>query len=64
MKRLLRKIEAALVAAAFAEEGDAEGARLILADAETGALPEPGDGVPRAPRGAPAAKRSPSRIAG
>jgi hypothetical protein len=34
MKRLLRKLEAALAAAAFAEEGDADTARQIVAEAE------------------------------
>jgi len=33
-KRLLSKIEALLVAAAFAEEGEAETARQIVAEAE------------------------------
>jgi hypothetical protein len=34
MKALIRKIEAALAAAAFAEEGDADTARTIVAEAE------------------------------
>jgi hypothetical protein len=34
MKRLLRKLQAALTAAAFAEEGDADTARHIVAEAE------------------------------
>ncbi len=33
MKTLLRKIEAALAAAAFAEEGDSDTARWIMAEA-------------------------------
>jgi hypothetical protein len=42
MKRLLKKIESALTAAAFAEEGEAETAREILreAGAEENADPE------------------------
>jgi hypothetical protein len=35
-KRLLSKIEALLVAVAFAEEGEAETARQIVAEAEAG----------------------------
>ncbi len=34
MKRLLRRIEAALAAVAFAEEGEAEMAKRIVADAD------------------------------
>jgi hypothetical protein len=45
MKRLLEKIEAALTAAAFAEEGEVETARRIMAEPETRAtvqsLPRP-----------------------
>jgi hypothetical protein len=47
MKRLLRKLEAALAAAAFAEEGDADTARRIVAEAEQDAAP--GDRAKGAP---------------
>ncbi len=43
IKRLLRKLEATMAAVAFAEEGDAETARQIMADADAneGAKPQP-----------------------
>jgi hypothetical protein len=59
MKRLLRKIDAALAAVAFAEEGDADTARLMLADA--GAEPpdaRPEQDLPAIPPHVPLAKGS------
>jgi hypothetical protein len=41
MNRLLRKIEAALAAVAFAEEGDADTARRIMAEAGTDQMADP-----------------------
>jgi hypothetical protein len=61
MKRLLRKLEAALAAAAFAEEGDAETARRIVAEAEQDAAPGARPEKSSAPRPAtplPVARRA------
>ena len=41
MNRLLRKIEAALAAVAFAEEGDADTARRIMTEAGTDQMADP-----------------------
>jgi hypothetical protein len=53
MKKLLRKIDAALAAVAFAEEGEADAARQTLADAA-----EPA-GDAKAPRADPVSRLTP-----
>ncbi|HET8538530.1 MAG TPA: hypothetical protein VFL83_01530 [Anaeromyxobacter sp.] len=61
MRRLLKWIEAALAAVAFAEEGDADTARGLVADAEReGAAPGGAPGSPPARR--PAKRRSYPRV--
>lgn len=55
MRKLLKKIEAAFAAAAFAEEGDAETARRIVAEAGTD------DPAPSLARGAAATGRPAGR---
>ncbi len=57
MKKLLRKIEAALTAAAFAEEGEFETARRVVAEGEREGASPPG---PRR-TGAPARRHEPPR---
>ncbi len=50
MRRLLKRIEAALAAIAFAEAGEHETARSMLAEAERDAAPAPAPGAsPRGP---------------
>jgi hypothetical protein len=60
MKAFIRKIEAALAAAAFAEEGDVDTARQIVSDAEKlhAARRERADSRPAAAPRAPLAKGS------
>lgn len=53
MKKLLRKIDAALAAVAFAEEGEVDAARQLLADAA-----DPG-GDAKAPRADPVSRLPP-----
>ncbi len=57
MRKLLRKLEAALAAVAFAEEGEAETARALLADDGLEAKPGPAGRNP----GRPAPRRVPPR---
>jgi hypothetical protein len=57
VRKLLKRIEAAFTAVAFAEEGEVETARRVLAEAERdGAAPGGAPGA-KAPRG-PAPRRS------
>jgi hypothetical protein len=56
MKKLMEKIEAALAATAFAEEGEVETARRIMAETETRGTVQP---LPRPRRPQPAG--SPAR---
>ncbi len=62
IKRLLKKLEATMAAAAFAEEGDAETARRIVAEADANEGAEPQPKQADAPSGfrphAPVASRS------
>ncbi len=55
MRRLLKRIDAALTAVAFAEEGEVETARSIAADVTS----DPPAPTPRAPRARDDAGRSP-----
>ncbi len=60
MRKLLKRIEAALTAAAFAEEGEAEMARDVLAESErgdAGAIGAPGRRPARAPAPRPVLPR-------
>ncbi len=58
MKKLLEKIEAALTAVAFAEEGEVEAARRIMAEPETQETVKP---LPRSQRTRPVPARPPVR---
>jgi hypothetical protein len=51
MRKLLKKLEAAFAAAAFAEEGEVETARRLLAEPEQGKPTSPTSAEHPAPRG-------------